>query len=84
MTRYTVTWLQDAVNELGEIWLASKDRSTVTAASAVIDRELANDAPTKGTPLAEGLRVYDAPPIRAVFSVDDTDRTVEVARIRLL
>ncbi len=84
MTRYAVTWLQDAVNELGEIWLASMDKNTVTAASAVIDRELANDAPTKGKPLAEGLRVYDAPPIRAVFSVNDPDRTVEVARIRLL
>jgi len=84
VTRYTVAWLQDAVNELGEIWLASKDRNAVTAASAVIDRELANDAPTKGKPLAEGLRVYDALPIRAVFSVNDPDRTVEVARIRLL
>ena len=84
MTRYTVIWLQDAVDELGEIWLASTDRNAVTAASAEIDRELADDAETKGKPLSEGLRVYDAPPIRAVFSVSDPDRRVEVAGVRLL
>ena len=84
MTRYTVTWLQDAVDELGEIWLSSSDRQSVTEASAEIDRELAENASTKGKPLNEGLRIYDAIPIRAVFSVNDSDRRVEVARVRRL
>jgi hypothetical protein len=77
-------WLQDAVDELGEIWLASNDKNAVAAASAEIDRELSQDAAIKGKPLSEGLRVYDARPIRAVYSVSEPDRTVEVARVRLL
>lgn len=84
MTRYTVVWLRDAIDELGAIWLSATDRGAVTTASEEIDQALQNDAVTKGKPLAEGLRVYDAPPLRAVFSVRDADRVVEVARIRLL
>jgi len=84
VTRYTVVWLRDAIYELGEIWIAAQDRNAVTAASAEIDRELASDAPAKGKSLSEGLMVYDAPPLRAVFSVSDSDRKVEVARVRLL
>jgi hypothetical protein len=82
--RYTVVWLRDAIDDLGEIWLAAQDRDAVTVASAKIDRDLASDATAKGKPLSEGLRVYDAPPLRAVFSVSDPDRKVEVARVRLL
>lgn len=84
MSRYTVVWLRDAINELGEIWLAATDRNAVTSASEEIDRNLATDAATKGKPLSEGLRVVDAPPLRAVFSVSDPDQKVEVARVRLL
>ena len=84
MIRYTVVWLRDAIDDLGEIWLAPQDRNAVTVASAKIDRDLASDATAKGKPLSEGLRVYDAPPLRAVFSVSDPDRKVEVARVRLL
>ncbi|MDA1054989.1 MAG: hypothetical protein O3C40_31585 [Planctomycetota bacterium] len=84
MSRYTVVWLRDAINELGEIWLAATDRNAVTAASEEIDRSLATDAATKGKPLSEGLRIYDAAPLRAVFSVSDLDQRVEVARVRWL
>ena len=84
MIRYTVVWLQDAISELGEIWLASNEKNAVTASSAEIDRELAEDAQEKGQPLSEGLTTYDAPPLRGVFSVNESDRKVEVVRIRLL
>ena len=84
MSRYTVVWLRDAIDELGEIWLSSTDRNAVREASAEIDRELATNAKAKGNPLSEGLRTYDAPPLRAVYSVSDPDRKVEVARVRLM
>ena len=84
MTRYTVVWLRDAIDELGGIWVTSLDRNAVTAASAEIDRELASDPTVKGKPLSEGLWVYDAPPLRAVYSVSDPDRKVEVSRVRIL
>jgi hypothetical protein len=66
VNRYTVVWLRDATDELGEIWLAAQDRNAVAAASLAIDRELASDATGKGKPLSEGLRIFDAPPLRAV------------------
>ncbi|HSG73419.1 MAG TPA: hypothetical protein VLA12_23590 [Planctomycetaceae bacterium] len=81
---YTVVWLKSVHHEVGEIWLAASNRNAVTAASAEIDRELAVDAEEKGKPLSEGLRVYDAPPLRAVYTVDPGNRLVEVCRIRLL
>ena len=84
MSRYTVVWLQEAIDELGEIWLSTIDRNAVAAASEEIDRNLATQPATQGKPLSEGLRVYDASPLRAVFSVSDADRIVEVARVRLL
>jgi hypothetical protein len=84
VTRYTVVWLKSVHHEVGEIWLAASDRNSVTRASDEIDRELAVDAEKKGKPLSEGLRVYDAPPLRAVYCVDSANRLVEVCRIRLL
>jgi hypothetical protein len=60
-----------------------KIENAVTTASAEIDRELATDASAKGRSLSEGLLVYDAPPLRDVFSVSDPDRKVEIARVRL-
>jgi hypothetical protein len=75
--------LEDAITELGEIWLASNEKNAITAASAEIDRELAEDAHKKGKPLSEGLRTYDASPLRGVFSVNHPDRKVEVVRVRL-
>jgi hypothetical protein len=82
--RFTVAWLRDAVDELTAIWLVDDDRRAVTDAAGVIDRELALDAMAKGTPLSEGLRVLESGPLRVIFSVDEADRVVVVARLRLL
>ena len=84
MTKYTVVWLKSVQHELGKIWLAASDRNAVSVASDHIDHALAVDAHEKGKPLSEGLRVYDAPPLHAVYSVDSENRLVEVSRIRLL
>ena len=81
--RFTVVWLKTVHEDVGNIWLSSKDRNAVTAATAEIDRELAVDAQSKGSELSEGLRVYEADPLRAVYSVDIPNRIVEVSRIRL-
>lgn len=82
--KFTVVWLQEVHSELGEIWLAANDRKAITASSNEIDRQLHNDADRKGKPLSEGLQTLDVFPLRAVFSVDLENRTVEVCRIRLL
>jgi hypothetical protein len=84
MTRYTVVWLGNALDELAVLWTTARDRNAVTAAAHVIDAELSDDASTKGVEVAEGLRAFFAPPLRILFTVDEGDCVVEVVRVRRL
>jgi hypothetical protein len=84
MTRYTVVWVESALEELTELWLAASDRAAVTAATTAIDRELAEDAPQKGVELSEGLRALFSPPLRVIFEVRGPDRVAEVLRVKWL
>jgi plasmid stabilization system protein ParE len=81
MTRYTVIWSPSALDDLADLWTSAPDRNAVTAAAQLVDDELAQDASTKGKDVAEGLRALIAAPLRAYYSVDDGDRTVEVTRV---
>lgn len=67
MIRYTVVWHVEARDELAEIWTGARDRNAITAASNLIDRQLADDATTKGVELSEGLRGLFVPPLRVLF-----------------
>jgi hypothetical protein len=49
MTRFTVVWHQEAEDELARIWLESKNRQAVSAATNAIDGQLGIDADVKGT-----------------------------------
>ena len=78
MTRFTVVWVQSALDDLAEIWLEASDRNSVSKSADDIDRELAQDAPEKGNELREGLRSLLAPPLKVIFSVREPDRVAEV------
>ncbi len=82
MTRFTVTWWDDAVQELAQLWIDSDDRGGLTAATLEIDAELSRDPHLEGQEVSEGLRRIDVGPLRAYFIVSETDRRVEVAGIR--
>ena len=82
MTCYTVVWVRSAQDELAELWLNAPNRNAVTTAAHAIDEQLAEDASINGTELSEGLRSLFAPPLRAIFSVREDDRIVEVLRVR--
>jgi len=84
MKSYSVTWLKGAEDQLAQIWLEASDRDAVTEASHRIDVALAEDADSKGTPLREGLRSLNDPPLRALFWVSEAERRVEVVSVRLL
>ena len=84
MTRYTVSWVRSAQDELADLWLNVLDRSAVTAATRVIDKELGEDAPVKGRELSEGLRSLFAPPLKVIFIVREDDRIAEVLRVRCI
>jgi len=84
MTRYTVVWVESALDELADLWLAAPDREAITAAADAIDQELAVDAPSKGIELSEGLRALFSPPLRILFTVREVDRIAEVLRVKRL
>jgi hypothetical protein len=60
--RFTVTWTEDARDELTAIWLRSSDRGAITAACDGIDQLLRDDAHLKGAPYLERL-VFGIAPI---------------------
>jgi hypothetical protein len=62
----------------------SERRKEVSKASYEIDQLLAIDAERRGESLHEGMRALEISPLRAIFSVNEKDRTVEVAFVRKL
>jgi len=82
MSRYTVTWHPDAESDLAELWMAAPDRREITSAVKAVDAALSTDAEVKGASVAEGLRSFNAPPIRVLFVVRADDRTAEVQLVR--
>lgn len=84
MTRYTVVWVKSAQDELADAWLNSPNRGAVTEAAHWIDQELAEDASSKGHEVHEGLRAFFSPPLRILYEVRESDRTVEVLRVKRL
>jgi hypothetical protein len=84
MTRYTVVWVQSAIDALADLWLQSADRNAIAQATHEIDHELAEDASTKGRDLSEGLRSLRVPPLKVIFAVNEDDRIVEVLVARII
>jgi len=82
MTRFTVTWSSEAEDELVELWLNASDRNEISASVQAIDLALGSDAASKGEAVAEGLRSFNAPPLRVLFVARESDRVVNVALIR--
>ena len=79
---YTVVWEADALSILAAIWLQAPDRQAVTRAQATIDRQLATDPLSYGTPVSEGLYALEEPPLRVQFEVSEEDLLVTVVSIR--
>ena len=78
---YDVRWNASTRNTLATIWIGSANRRAVTAAQARIDRLLAADPLRNGIPLSEGLFFIEVHPLRVVFEVDDTNKTVRVVSV---
>jgi plasmid stabilization system protein ParE len=84
MIHGTVVWVQDAQNDLAELWMVGPDREAISAAAYAIDQELADDSLGKGIELSEGLRAYFSPPLRVLYTVREDDRIIEILRVKLL
>ncbi len=82
MIHYTVTYIEDARDQLAEIWLEVLDRSAVAKADDEIDRILKDDASLKGTEVREGLRQLVVPPLKVQFTIEEDDRLVTIWSVR--
>ncbi len=81
MSRFTVVWTNEAIEQLAEIWLDAADREKIVSVAESVDLELAVDPYWKSLEMSEGIRALVLPPLRILFSVSAEDRLVEVARI---
>ena len=82
MTRYTVVWTRDALDELVDLWVSSGDRRMVTLAVNSIDHQLAQDPATQGIEMSESMRALFVPPLKVLFCVREDDRIAEVVLVR--
>ena len=57
MTRYTVVWPGDALDELAELWNSASDRNAGVHGCTYYRRGAIQGCTTKGMEVAEGLRV---------------------------
>ncbi len=78
--RFTVTWHPAAADELAALWLASSDRTTLTAAANSIDAVLAEDPESKGEEFY-GDRLLVVAPLGVTFTVRAEDQVVEVLQV---
>jgi plasmid stabilization system protein ParE len=80
MTTYTVTWHQQALDELTEVWTAAGRRKAVADSVNRIDRALRIDPAAKGVDFY-GDRLLVVLPLAIVYTVRDQDRTVEILSV---
>lgn len=84
MGTYTVFWKQEAFDTLAELWLEVDNRSRITDAANRIDQSLSRNPARAGTPLHEGLFSLNIPPLRVIFEIRESDKSVEVQRVSLV
>ncbi len=79
--RYNVDWDISARHTLAAIWIKAANRQAVTAAQDQIDRLLAADPLGKSKPVSEGLYAINVHPLRVVFEVDDSTKSIMVVSV---
>ena len=82
MTRYTVTYMRDALQDLARLWLGAFDRQAVTEAGNTVDQLLRDDAPQKGVPIGTNRRQVFVSPLIFEFTVEEDDRMVTIWLVR--
>jgi plasmid stabilization system protein ParE len=81
--RYTVTWREDAQDELARIWMGATDREAVRQAADEIDRQLLTSRRARGND-QQGVYELTIPPLHVVCEVSPDDRKVTVLRVLYL
>ena len=79
--KFTVNWTPDAEAQLTRIWLAARDRATLTAATHAIEQNLGTDPANAGESRDPGRRITIEMPLAVIFRVDETPYTVRILRV---
>jgi len=75
-------WEADALAALAQAWMQADDRNAVNTAQAELDLQLSRDPVGNGTYLHEGLYKVTLPPLTLFYSINQTERIVEVVQVQ--
>jgi hypothetical protein len=84
MNVFTVTWEEDAEQELARIWATASDRAAITRAQSQIDALLMRGSFQYAVHLSEGLLTLTVHPLMVYFEVDQPRRVVEVSWVKFV
>ena len=82
--KYNVVLSLEAVEDVLRITMASQSKTTIIDASRQIQQRLSRDPYDEGEHLSEGLYFVDCEPLRAFFTVEGDETTVEIVSVRTL
>ncbi len=80
--KWTVAWIQNAEEELTELWLRAENRAELTRAAEAIDVRLADDPIDFGESREVDERIAFLGPLAVEFTVDQKQRRVFVFHVR--
>ena len=84
MKFFTVTWDDDAHDELARLWTKNpRIRQEITNASDEIDRLLAIDPLSLGEASSPRTREFVVPPLKVLYFVSEADRIARVLYVKL-
>lgn len=81
--KYTVLWRPTAERQLAALWVDAADRSAVAAAADAIDELLRRSPLTEGESRLGAERILFVPPLKVLYAVDESNRTVYVRAVGL-
>ena len=79
---YEVVLSLDAVDDVMRITIASDMKTAVVNASKQLQEALRTDPADAGEHLSEGLYFIDREPLRAFFTIDAEQMSVEIVNVR--
>jgi hypothetical protein len=82
MTRYTVVWIESAIDDLARFWLKAKDQQAIADAADLADKFLAVDPAMRSDALSEGLRAVTVGSLRLFCVLHEADRKLEILYVK--
>jgi hypothetical protein len=79
---YDVRFSLEALDDVLRITMASQARAAVIQATGQLQEVLKDNPAEAGEHLSEGLYYIDCEPLRAYYSIDDEELSVEIVNVK--